>query len=356
MSSNLNDGDSQANEPGYGPQGPGSDYMKPQWIILVGAYLVLLSGFVLYGLIKLWPYPTPSTEAPTDQVATTSAPANPSNSASPVAANSPTLAANAGGSTNRPAATSSQTPPRNSSGNSPTPPSGSGASSSPASNPAGPAAGQSPQTQPSPVSSTVAGNQKPIKWLDPEHIKFFGGRFEADVYLETRLLLLVMLSGALGSLMHALRSFYWYTGNRMMVWSWVGLYILLPITGSILATIFYFVVRGGFFSSQASFETTSPFGFIALSALVGLFSWPAILKLQNIAETIFVKPNAGENSKPQGSTAPAPASSKAAAGATANTTANTSAGEAAADELDGHDEIKSNTTDEELPITEGGVE
>jgi len=119
---------------------------------------------------------------------------------------------------------------------------------------------------------------------------------------------------------------------------------------------FYFVVRGGFFSSQASFETTSPFGFIALSALVGLFSWQAVIKLQNIAETIFVKPDPGENSKPQGSTAPAAASSKAAAGATADATANATAGEAAADELDGHDEIKSNTTDEELPITEGGVE
>jgi len=223
--------------------------------------------------------------------------------------------------------------------------------------------------------------------------------------------------------MHALRSLYWYTGNRMMVWSWVAFYLLLPVTGAILAVIFYFVVRGGFFSPQSSFDNTSPFGFAALAALVGLFSPQATLKLKEIAETIFSKPGAGTDNKPQESsqapTKPAPTISSLdrtsgvandsvvingtgfsapvtvkfgdvsavvstlsdtsitvvvpenpsatgevdvvvtadgksappqkftyAAGGTSDTT----------DELEGDDEIKSNTTDEELPITEGGVE
>jgi len=47
---------------------------------------------------------------------------------------------------------------------------------------------------------------------------------------------------------------------------------------------FYFIVRGDFFSSSAPVETTSPFGFIALSALVGLFSPQATLKLKDIAD------------------------------------------------------------------------
>ena len=93
-----------------------------------------------------------------------------------------------------------------------------------------------------------------------------------------------------------------------MVWSWVAFYLLLPFTGAMLAVIFYLVVRGGFFSPQASTETTSPFGFAALSALVGLFSPQATLKLKEVAETIFTKPAAGADHKPQGSTDPQSAS------------------------------------------------
>ena len=215
-----------------------------------------------------------------------------------------------------------------------------------------------------------------------------------------------------------------------MVWSWVAFYLLLPLTGAILATIFYFVVRGGFFSSQANFQTTSPYGFAALSALVGLFSPQATLKLKEIAETIFSKPAGGTDNKPQESSSQAPAAKPApptiasiqppsaaanesvvitgtgfsegvvvkfgTAVAVKSSTSDTSvtvnvpvnaaatdsvdvevtntdgqtvkrpqgftyvaggaASEADVDDLDGHDEIKSNTTDEDLPITEGGVE
>jgi len=438
MSNNINN-TSRSSERRDESQGPGASHMKPRWIVTVAVYLVLITTLVFYGLIKLWPYPTPSGERPTDQTANSQTPANQSNAgnsqAQPGNAGGSTNtggSTNAGGATNPPASGNSQTPPANTSGGSTTPPSGSGGSQTPPNNAAGSTIGQSAQnqnqTQTGNAGTGGTNNQKPAKPLpDPDHIKFFGGRFEADVYLETRLLLLVMLAGALGSLMHALRSLYWYTGNRKMVWSWVALYVLLPVTGAMLATVFYFVVRGGFFSSQASFETTSPFGFVALSALVGLFSPQATLKLKEIAETVFSKPGPGADNKPQESTTPTtkpaptiasvtPASGSATApvviagtnfsdgvvvklggiagsvssvsetSITVVVPANTAAtgpvdvqvtnadgqtvtlpqaftyvagsatDAAAVDELDGHEEIKSNTTDEELPITEGGVE
>ena len=205
---------------------PGQSPMGAIWIALVAVYLILISIVVLYGLLKLWPHPTPSGEPREDAVAT--APA--STSAVP--------------------------------------------------------------------SSSPATNGK-TALPDPERIYFLGGRYQADIYAETRLLLIVMLAGGLGSLLHSLRSLSWYTGNREMVWSWALLYVLLPFTGAILATIFYFVVRGGFFSPQASFENTSPFGFAALSALVGLFSPQAVLKLKDVAETVFTKPGAGADAKTQ---------------------------------------------------------
>jgi hypothetical protein len=63
--------------------------------------------------------------------------------------------------------------------------------------------------------------------------------------------------------------------------------------------IFYVVVRGGFFSPQTTFESTSPFGFAALAALVGLFSEQAVLKLKTVAETVLERPAPGANPSPQ---------------------------------------------------------
>lgn len=115
---------------------------------------------------------------------------------------------------------------------------------------------------------------------------------------EGRLFLIVALAGALGSLVHALRSFYWYVGNRELVLSWLAMYILLPVSGAVLGLIFYITIRGGLFP-QATIQQTSPFGFVALSALVGMFSVQAALKLQDIAETVFTKAGEGRESKPQ---------------------------------------------------------
>ena len=109
----------------------------------------------------------------------------------------------------------------------------------------------------------------------------------------------MILAGALGSLVHTVRSVYWYVGNRKLKWSWLAKYILQPFAGSALAVIFYVVVRGGFFSPQTTFANTSPFGFAALAATVGLFSEQAVLKLKEVAETVLAKPAPGADSEPQ---------------------------------------------------------
>jgi len=125
------------------------------------------------------------------------------------------------------------------------------------------------------------------------------GRWTFLISDEVRLLLLVAMAGALGSLVHALRSVYWYVGNRELVRSWLVKYILLPFVGATIALIFYFVIRGGFFSPQATVQQTSPYSFVALASLVGLFSEQAVLKLKDVFETLFTKPKAGADSKPQ---------------------------------------------------------
>ncbi len=116
---------------------------------------------------------------------------------------------------------------------------------------------------------------------------------------EIRMILIVVLAGALGALVHALRSFYWYVGHRMMVRSWLAMFILLPFVGTTLGLLFYFVIRGGFFSASAESDVTSPFGFAALAGLVGLFSEQAVLKLKQVAETLLAKAPKGEEAAPQ---------------------------------------------------------
>jgi hypothetical protein len=110
---------------------------------------------------------------------------------------------------------------------------------------------------------------------------------------EVRLLFIVAMAGALGSLVHALRSLYWYVGNRELVFSWLAMYILLPFVGASLALVFYFVIRGGFFSPEATIEQTSPFGFAGLGGLIGMFTEQAVLKLKEVAETLLAKPPEG---------------------------------------------------------------
>lgn len=174
----------------------------------------------------------------------------------------------------------------------------------PAPTPSGPTATQTagPKEQ---INSTTSSASSPSASAPstPGKVSAFGREFK--IWDEVRLLWIVILAGALGSLIHAMRSVYWYVGNRNLVRSWLAKYFVMPFTGSALAVMFYFVIRGGFFSPQSDFSQTSPFGFAALSAMVGLFSEQAVLKLKQVAETILSKPESGADPTPPKKDSPA---------------------------------------------------
>jgi hypothetical protein len=256
----------QIGDPGMDPTseaGPGSGNVGIFGIVALTTYLVLFTLFLIYALIVVWPVPTPSGQ-PDDAKAAPS----PSSTAKPVTAGTPaprqTAAATA-------AATATPTP-------TPTPIE------------TGTLARESSQAGPSP---SPGASPPPT----PKTFVFLGRQFK--LWDEQQLILLVLLAGALGSILHSLRSVYWYIGNRSLVRSWLAMYIVLPFAGSTLALIFYLVIRGGFFSPQSNFQQTSPFGFAAFAALIGMFSPQAVLKLREVAETLLSKPQAGANSKPQ---------------------------------------------------------
>jgi hypothetical protein len=225
-------------------QGPGDRFVGPTGIVLVLTYLTLFSILIFYSLVQCWPHPA-STDGNASYVVVVSNDGSRSAQAFTDKNADYVILVSNDGSTRTQALTD----------------------------------GRAKSSRPSESNVTLFGQ-------------------EFSLTDEERLFFIVALAGALGSLVHALRSFYWYVGNRELVLSWLAMYILLPVTGALTGLIFYIIFRGGLFP-QATVQQTSPFGFVALSALVGMFSVQAALKLRDIADTVFTKPGQGKESKPQ---------------------------------------------------------
>src|SRR5947207_2179190 len=271
--------------------GPGDKDVGAIGIVFLAFYLIAAILLCFYGLIALWPGPSPSGQPPPGKTAATPTPI-PSATSPSVNATQTSSAASPSVSTPTPtpSATSSSVSPTQTS------PAASPSVSIPTRTPSAALSSVSP-TQTSSAASPPVSTPTAIPEATRSPIAIFGRQFE--IWDEVRLLLIVILAGALGSLVHTVRSVYWYVGNRKLKWSWLAKYILQPFAGSALAVIFYVVVRGGFFSPQTTFANTSPFGFAALAAMVGLFSEQAVLKLKTVAETVLERPAPGANASPQ---------------------------------------------------------
>lgn len=118
-----------------------------------------------------------------------------------------------------------------------------------------------------------------------ESIYWFGK--EGVLNSESRLILLVLTVGALGSYVHTATSFVSYVGNRSFFASWTWWYVLRPFIGMALAIIFYFVIRGGLMGNVASAADISPYGIAAVAGLVGMFSKQATDKLEELFNNLF---------------------------------------------------------------------
>jgi len=132
----------------------------------------------------------------------------------------------------------------------------------------------------------------------PIVIYYLGNEITSLTY-ESLLLIIVCLCGALGSMVHVLRSVSWYIGNRELRRSWLIKYILQPFIGGTLALVFYFVIRAGLLPTESSALNVNILGLAGIASLVGLFSDQAVLKLKVIAETVLTRPRAGSDAMPQ---------------------------------------------------------
>jgi hypothetical protein len=145
--------------------------------------------------------------------------------------------------------------------------------------------------------TTTAGGQPSVGTTGQADVEpsvpFFG--MSLTLSREGRLFVIVLLAGALGGIVHSLRSLYWYVGNRNLRYSWLLMYATLPITGAALALIAYVVLRGGLTTTFASSQDISPFGMAAVAALVGLFSRETAEKLKSVFETLLAPAEKGKD-------------------------------------------------------------
>jgi hypothetical protein len=133
---------------------------------------------------------------------------------------------------------------------------------------------------------------------------WFGHRWVLSA--DAALLLAVVLVSALGSFVHAATSFSDYAGNRQLRVSWIWWYVLRALVGSSLALVFYFSIRGGFFTGTST-KDLNPYGMAAVAGLVGLFSKQATDKLREIFDTAFrVGQGYGDDTRKDGIKNPAP--------------------------------------------------
>jgi hypothetical protein len=123
----------------------------------------------------------------------------------------------------------------------------------------------------------------------------------------TALLLLVVITGALGAVIHMFTSFADYVGNRRFYGSWAAWYLLRPVIGAALALLTYFALRGGFFSGSLQSGAVNAYGVAALSGFAGLFSKQATDKLREVFETLFrVSSHGGDAQRKDDLANPAP--------------------------------------------------
>lgn len=175
-------------------------------------------------------------------------------------------------------------------------------------------------------------------------VHLFG--FHRHVSIEIRLFVVVALSGALGGLLHATRSFAWYVGHSSLKWRWLPYYVGMLFIGAGTATVVYVVVRGGIVSGKATTADVNPYGFAAIGAIVGLFSEQALEMLRRVANDFFAEPPSGtDQATDPNITTQATTQTTTATTTETTTTATTSDAAAAAPSVESVDaELVSSTT------------
>lgn len=106
---------------------------------------------------------------------------------------------------------------------------------------------------------------------------------------DARLLVMVMVAGALGSFVHVAKSFGDFVGNDRFMASWIWWYLLKPCIGMALALMLYLLVRAVLVAVSAGGDPASVnlYGLMAMAALVGLASKQGTDKFAEVLDALL---------------------------------------------------------------------
>ena len=250
-----------------GGGGAGDDDGRTVFARLVGVLLLLFPPLLVYFLVALWPRPVCDIECKgIDQPSVCPA------MQADAAAASPAAKSSAPATTPAPASTPESTP-------TPTP------------TPADTAGDSDVAQEIKRLNQKLDDEAKQWAPCAALHLPFLKKedeefRLAADV----RLLLLVMIAGALGAYVHAAQSYTSYLGNQKYKKQWTWWYVLRIPVGSALALFLYFTTRGGLLTGTTPPSKTDDlniFGIMSFAALAGLFSKQLIDKLGEVFSNFF---------------------------------------------------------------------
>ncbi|QGY39063.1 hypothetical protein GM415_02565 [Pseudodesulfovibrio cashew] len=136
------------------------------------------------------------------------------------------------------------------------------------------------------VVATVASNAT----MSPSIIPVEGGTSFVAIP-DSFAILVVLTCGAFGGLIHGIRSFYFHVKKGDLVQPDLIKLVLRPFSGSVLAIIFYLVLRAGLgqATSSDSEDGASIIFYAAVAAIVGMFTDQTVAKLKKVAEAILTK-------------------------------------------------------------------
>ena len=109
------------------------------------------------------------------------------------------------------------------------------------------------------------------------------GQPAAPTKLDWYGVLMVLLAGAIGGLLHAIMSFAVHIARRDFSRSWLWWYVTRPFQGAIVGFAVLFVTR----MIEGGAKLSSPDTIIGIGVLAGIFSEQAIEKLSQIASTML---------------------------------------------------------------------
>lgn len=102
-----------------------------------------------------------------------------------------------------------------------------------------------------------------------------------------RMLLLVLLSGGLGSYIHVATSFSYHIAKKDFEPNWYWWYWMRIPIGAALALVTIMIIEGGLFVAPTGNNDATPITSIGIAALIGLFSRHALEKLRDVFDVVF---------------------------------------------------------------------